>query len=534
MIVRKLGIWIILFGQVFHGLSQEILTNGAANHTGDQCIAVQATPNFASGTFWTEEKFDLNADLDLIFRIDFRCASDVDGLAFVMQPTGAFVGNYSGRLGLEGVSPSLAFEVDLQRNNSDNDPEFDHLAVLSNGHLDHLSVGNSIAPVRLSNNQSTIDRCALHWLRIQFDKDDEIFVVSFDCEEKIRFTITDELRQTISPFHWGCTIGMSSSTATVEICPEFIEASLDTVLIEGKCPGDTILLAARVEGWDYRWSPEIGLLNPLASTTEVILAQNNDYHVVVTDDCGLQWREDFKISTNFHQYEFGVDTILCTGEELVIDLGNQPFAGTMQWNSGELTPTKMINTSGNYYLHGIGETCLLTDTIRVQLFSELSEFLESDLIACQGSMVKLGHPQMMGYDPLWSTGEVGSFIEINSSGVYGYSIDHRCGSQRESIKVDFQDCGVYIPNAFSPNGDLINDHFKPLTSGGDGRLIMLKIYDRWGAKVFGISDLELASWMGWDGKTDGREAPAGSYFFETEIELQTGSQSFGGEIVLLR
>jgi len=56
---------------------------------------------------------------------------------------------------------------------------------------------------------------------------------------------------------------------------------------------------------------------------------------------------------------------------------------------------------------------------------------------------------------------------------------------------------LYIPNTFTPNGDGVNDEFKPK---GDGltKYEML-IYDRWGNMVFYSDDIN----KGWSGKANG-------------------------------
>lgn len=57
---------------------------------------------------------------------------------------------------------------------------------------------------------------------------------------------------------------------------------------------------------------------------------------------------------------------------------------------------------------------------------------------------------------------------------------------------------LFIPNAFSPNGDGINDQFTFIADGFK-RLVNFQIYDRWGAKVFETDDLTKP----WDGKVNG-------------------------------
>jgi gliding motility-associated-like protein len=59
----------------------------------------------------------------------------------------------------------------------------------------------------------------------------------------------------------------------------------------------------------------------------------------------------------------------------------------------------------------------------------------------------------------------------------------------------FEDFFIYIPNAFSPNGDGINDCFAPVIQGGSEANYSFEIYSRWGELVFKTNDLSKC----WDG-----------------------------------
>ncbi len=64
---------------------------------------------------------------------------------------------------------------------------------------------------------------------------------------------------------------------------------------------------------------------------------------------------------------------------------------------------------------------------------------------------------------------------------------------------------LWVPNAFSPNGDGVNDTFSIV--GGNFRMYRMEIYNRWGERVFRTDDPRA----GWDGTWRGREAPEGAY-----------------------
>lgn len=88
---------------------------------------------------------------------------------------------------------------------------------------------------------------------------------------------------------------------------------------------------------------------------------------------------------------------------------------------------------------------------------------------------------------------------------------------------------VAFPNAFSPNGDGINDIFT-----FESRFIVastMKIYSRWGELIYQTNDPD----RGWDGTINGRAAPPGTYIHHTELtDLMGITFVKSGEIVLIR
>ena len=95
---------------------------------------------------------------------------------------------------------------------------------------------------------------------------------------------------------------------------------------------------------------------------------------------------------------------------------------------------------------------------------------------------------------------------------------------------------AYLPSAFTPNGDGINDFFT-LTGDTDLRSIeQLTIFNRWGKMVYigqGLSPNNLS--QGWDGKSRGQDMPEGVYVFHAKLDFGQGSPHWvSGSISLIR
>ncbi|MEB2342796.1 MAG: gliding motility-associated C-terminal domain-containing protein, partial [Flavobacteriia bacterium] len=69
---------------------------------------------------------------------------------------------------------------------------------------------------------------------------------------------------------------------------------------------------------------------------------------------------------------------------------------------------------------------------------------------------------------------------------------------------------VFVPNAFTPDGDGKNDDFAPIVGGLDPGDYHFYIFDRWGQLVFSTDDIKA----GWDGKKDGHDAPQDVYVWK--------------------
>tara|TARA_Y100000385_G_scaffold91364_1_gene94274 strand:+ start:385 stop:795 length:411 start_codon:yes stop_codon:yes gene_type:complete len=89
---------------------------------------------------------------------------------------------------------------------------------------------------------------------------------------------------------------------------------------------------------------------------------------------------------------------------------------------------------------------------------------------------------------------------------------------------------LYSPNAFSPDGDGINDVFK--ISGQAMLDFKIEIYNRWGQMVYKSIDLS----NGWDGTFKGKNLPTGTYVYKIKTSKYGVEQELvkSGSVALVR
>ncbi len=136
---------------------------------------------------------------------------------------------------------------------------------------------------------------------------------------------------------------------------------------------------------------------------------------------------------------------------------------------------------------------------------------------------------------LWNTGEITEAIQIDSMGHYMVEvISYEGCKSTDAVQVLWG--GVtpfYLPNAFTPNGDGLNDIFGAIPKYDYVSKYHLSIYNRWGQKMFECNDIDC----GWDGTYQGNPATKGIYIYHIvyeEISQPGQSKTLEGTVMLVR
>ncbi|WEK17927.1 MAG: gliding motility-associated C-terminal domain-containing protein [Candidatus Pedobacter colombiensis] len=98
-----------------------------------------------------------------------------------------------------------------------------------------------------------------------------------------------------------------------------------------------------------------------------------------------------------------------------------------------------------------------------------------------------------------------------------------------NINIDFT-MPDFAPNAFSPNGDGINDVFN-ISNITYQKVVQFKVFNRYGQMIFSTLD----GHKGWNGTQNGRDCDMGSYYYLIELDYPNGLRKlYKGDINLIR
>ena len=117
--------------------------------------------------------------------------------------------------------------------------------------------------------------------------------------------------------------------------------------------------------------------------------------------------------------------------------------------------------------------------------------------------------------------------------------DQGCVGQDEVFVEVNNRRNVFVPNAFSPNGDGRNDVFRVFTGLGVDQINYMRIFDRWGNLMYEVVDVPPsnsdADSRGWDGKYRGDKMNSGVYVYLIEVQFIDGrTLLYRGDVTLAR
>ena len=204
-------------------------------------------------------------------------------------------------------------------------------------------------------------------------------------------------------------------------------------------------------------------------------------------------------------------------DQVDIDLDAGPGKVLYEWSFDENSRKVHINFAGVIWVKATDEYgCFDSDTIVLTMTQSPHIDLGDDTTVCVSTPVTLSVPDFY-QSYTWSTGNTENSLTALKEGAYFITVVDEFGCiGTDSLNVfhdpDILPNELFVPNAFSPNNDGLNDLFpysKPMPYLG----YFVAVYDRWGEKVF---DSRESQSQNWDGIYKGQIAPNQAFIYIIE------------------
>lgn len=291
----------------------------------------------------------------------------------------------------------------------------------------------------------------------------------------------------------------------------------------------------------FNWTPVQGYYNAIGGEDHLIIGSfHPDAGASLVErmpgsleDYAYYYVDDVYLAIVDYRLELGPDTLLCEGETLHIDI-SFPEASYL-WSDGDTLSWKVISSPGIYSVTVHPGQCQpISDSIRVSFVRPPRVSLGNDTIVCIGAPYALNVAVPYG-QYLWQDGSIDPVYKIEEEGLYSVEVSNICGTDQDSIFIGLTECEnlLFAPNAFTPNGDGINDYFHIRGAGIESYTLI--IFDRWGKQVFHSDEMEKP----WDGTLGGKAMPSGiyhwvAYYVGGGKTLLEKEQRKSGHVLLLR
>ncbi|MDX2245795.1 MAG: gliding motility-associated C-terminal domain-containing protein [Bacteroidia bacterium] len=313
----------------------------------------------------------------------------------------------------------------------------------------------------------------------------------------------------------GCPL--SDTIQVEEISPE-VNLGSDTTI----CPGESLSFTLNFPGATYRWN------DTMTAAFRTITAAG--IYWVTVNQQGCQASDTLTVQVQpLPVLNLGPDLTLCSGQTATLNAATA-FA-TYLWQDGSTAAQMFISEAGNYSVERRLAGCRQRDTVTVK-FSALTVPEGVDTTLCEGDSLRLD-VSVEGADYLWEDGSVEPIRIVTEPGRYFVLISDDCETAQTDFFIGVRDCEcfVFVPNVFTPNGDGINDDFRPRVICPLERYALV-IVDRWGKKVFESQSPQDY----WTGSSGNRQAAEGVYYWAIQF-LRSGeraTQVTRGYVVLMR
>lgn len=316
------------------------------------------------------------------------------------------------------------------------------------------------------------------------------------------------------------------------------------------CLGDTIQLNPESDGLKFNWQPAGFFLDPNQKNAKVIAPSGSNNFKLIARIGSCSDSVNVRITTiPYPLVNAGKDTSICINESAILrGSGN---ATNWEWqpsstisSSSQLTTIATPLTTQPYILTGTSNKGCpkpVSDTVLITVIPPVKANAGNDTSVIVGQPLQLNatggniynwQPASFLNTPNISN-PVAVFNDPNDAFRYIVKVETPEGCfayDTIQIKIFKTQPGFFVPNAFSPDNNRLNDRFRPIPVG-IMQFDFFKVFNRWGNEIFSTN----IPGKGWDGSYKGLPQEPGIYVWVVQGIDFTGKKHFQkGTVTLLK
>lgn len=324
-----------------------------------------------------------------------------------------------------------------------------------------------------------------------------------------------------------------------------VTAMRDTTI----CATDSVVLGANTNGLRYQWSPAAGMNDPTLLRPTVRPSATTTYQVrAFVGSCSAVDSVTVRL-VPYPVANAGADVPICYKASTVL---NGSITGSrFDWSpsnsltgANTLQPTASPLVTTAYVLSAydtLGCPKPGRDTVIVQVFPQINAFAGRDTAVVAGQPLQLlaSGGNTYAWTPATSLNRSniadpiaiynGSFDSIRYL-VYVGDENGCTDTAGITVRIFRTQPQIFVPTAFTPNGDGLNDVIRPIAVGIT-QIRYFRVYNRWGQLVFATT----RNGHGWDGKVNGKDQGSGTFVWVAMGEDYSGKKVFAkGHVTLIR
>ncbi|MBA2498795.1 MAG: PKD domain-containing protein [Chitinophagaceae bacterium] len=291
------------------------------------------------------------------------------------------------------------------------------------------------------------------------------------------------------------------------------------------CSGDAVQLNAVTNGLQFMWTGN-GTLNDPNILNPVAIPVNTTNYQIISTIGGCNAADEVLVTlVPYPIANAGPDTLICY--ESSAQLNGSANGTSFTWTPGGtldnpniLNPISTPPSTTNYVLAAFDtQGCPKPgyDTVVITVLPPMGAFAGNDTAVVIGQPLQFN--AIGGVTYTWQPGTglndptipnpIGIYDGSFDSIRYQVSISNLAGCTETafiSVKIYNVEPQVFVPTAFTPNGDGRNDLFRPIAVGMKS-FDFFRVYNRWGQMIFSTT----VSGQGWDGRIKGNEQGTNSF-----------------------